>query len=66
MTTSSSRCARPRTAPGPAGTVQLLAVPLDDRPGWRRLGLAVKVERLPSLLRDLRASGAEIEHVYDY
>jgi hypothetical protein len=56
----------PENRAGPAGTMQLLAVPLDDRPGWRRLGLAVKVERLPSLLRDLRASGAEIEHVYDY
>jgi hypothetical protein len=50
----------------PAGAVQLLEVPLDDRPGWRRVGLTVKVERLLPLLRELSASGAEIEHVYDY
>ncbi|HEX8192955.1 MAG TPA: hypothetical protein VF552_08650 [Allosphingosinicella sp.] len=52
--------------PAPAGTVQLLSAPLDDRPGWRRLGLAVKVERLLPLLRELRATGAELEHAYDY
>jgi hypothetical protein len=52
--------------PAPAGAVQTLAAPLDDRPGWRRLGLALKVERLLPLLRELSASGAEIEHVYDY
>jgi hypothetical protein len=56
----------PADRSAPAGTVQLLAQPLDDRPGWQRLGLAVKVDRLLPLLRDLRASGAELEHVYDY
>jgi hypothetical protein len=53
-------------AAAPAGTVALIDQPLDDRPGWRRLGLAVKVPALLALLRQAPASGAEIEHVYDY
>jgi hypothetical protein len=56
----------PAGRPPPPGTVELLSQPLDDRAGWRRLGLGVKVERLLPLLRELRASGAELEHVYDY
>ncbi|HEY0012727.1 MAG TPA: hypothetical protein VGB79_07720 [Allosphingosinicella sp.] len=56
----------PADRPVPPGTVQLFAQPLDDRAGWQRLGLAVKVDRLLPLLRALRTSGAEFEHVYDY
>lgn len=56
----------PSARPAPAGTATLLDVPLADRPGWRRLGLAVKVGRLLPLLREVRAGGGEIEHVYDY
>ena len=41
-------------------------VPLDDRPGWRRVGLDVKVARLLGLIRATRAAGGEVEHVYDY
>lgn len=48
----------------PPGTTQLFEQPLIDRPGWRRVGVSVKV---PALLPLLRApGGAEIEHVYDY
>ena len=50
----------------PAGAVQLMDMELDDRPGWRRLGLAAKVPSLLPLLRAVRAGGGEIEHVYDY
>ncbi|HEX8642360.1 MAG TPA: hypothetical protein VF702_00430 [Allosphingosinicella sp.] len=50
----------------PAGTVRLLDQPLGARLGWRRIGLAVRVERLLPLLREVRAAGAELEHVYDY
>jgi hypothetical protein len=50
----------------PAGAVPLLVMPLDDRPGWRRLGLSTKVPRLGATIRSVRAQGAEIEHVYDY
>lgn len=56
----------PAAARPPAGTVTLLEVPLADRPGWRRVGLAVKVGRLLPLLRSTRAAGGEVEHVYDY
>jgi hypothetical protein len=56
----------PEEAPAPAGAAVLLAMPLDDRPGWRRLGLSTKVVRLGPLLRAVRAGGGEIEHVYDY
>ncbi|MBV9932037.1 MAG: hypothetical protein JO013_13990 [Alphaproteobacteria bacterium] len=50
----------------PPGTAGLLAMPLDDRPGWRRLGLSMKVPALGAVLRRVRAAGGEIEHVYDY
>lgn len=50
----------------PAGAVPLIEMPLRDRPGWRRIGLNVKVPQLLALLREARASGATVEHVYDY
>lgn len=45
---------------------RLIAVPLDDRPGWSRIGISTKVDRLLPLLRQIRGTGGEIEHVYDY
>ena len=66
MTTYWSPCLLPAAARPPAGTVTLLEVPLADRPGWRRVGLGVKVGRLLPLLRATRAAGGEVEHVYDY
>jgi len=56
----------PASAHGPAGAFTLFEIPLEDRPGWRRLGLSVKVDRLLALLRAARTAGAELEHVYDY
>lgn len=56
----------PTAAPPPPGAAVLLSMPLDDRAGWRRLGLSTKVARLGPLLRAVRAGGGEIEHVYDY
>jgi len=50
----------------PASATILVEVPLDDRPGWRRVGLNVKVPRLLGLIRGTRAAGGEIEHVHDY
>jgi len=50
----------------PQGTTALLEAPLDDRPGWRRIGLSLKVPRLAGLIRESRAARAELEHVYDY
>ena len=56
----------PERAAAPPGATTLLTMPLDDRPGWRRLGLSIKVARLGATLRAVRAGGAELEHVYDY
>jgi hypothetical protein len=50
----------------PAGAVPLMAMPLADRTGWRRVGLSMKVPDLLPTLRAIRASGGEVEHVYDY
>jgi hypothetical protein len=43
----------------------LLQMPL-ERPGWRRVGVAVKVPQLGDLLRRTRQLGGTVEHVYDY
>lgn len=48
------------------GAPALLSLPLDDRPGWRRLGLSTKVPRLSATIRAVQAAGGEIEHAYDY
>ena len=56
----------PASASPPAGAQPMFALPLDDRPGWRRVGLTIKVARLLPLLRAVRAGGGEVEHVYDY
>jgi hypothetical protein len=56
----------PAAAPPPEDASVLLSMPLDDRTGWRRLGLSTKIVRLGPLLRAVRAGGGEIEHVYDY
>jgi hypothetical protein len=45
---------------------QLFEVPIQARPGWRRIGLDVKVASLASILRRLPEAGIELEHVYDY
>ena len=54
----------PNDAPIPASAMRLFEQPLEDRPGWRRVGVSVKVPALLPLLRN--PGGAEIEHVYDY
>ena len=56
----------PAAVRAPAGPGRLFEIPLEDRPGWRRVGLSVKVVRLLPLLRATRAAGGELEHVYDY
>lgn len=56
----------PDAHPLPPATVRILAAQLGDRPGWSRFGLSLKVDRLLPFLREAAATGAEIEHVYDY
>jgi hypothetical protein len=48
------------------GATRLMAMSLPDRPGWQRVGLSTRVTALLPLLRSIRSSGGEIEHVYDY
>ena len=56
-----------RTKAQPArGADQLMSMPLADRPGWQRVGLATKVPELLPLMRTIRSSGGNVEHVYDY
>jgi len=45
---------------------RLVDMPLGDRPGWRRVGITVKVGDLLPAIRALHAGHAEFEHVYDY
>jgi hypothetical protein len=44
----------------------LFVVPVQSRPGWTRYGFDVKVADLLAVIRQLKATGAELEHVYDY
>jgi hypothetical protein len=48
------------------GVVELFEAPVQSRPDRRRLGLDVSVEHLAAAIRALEASGASIEHIYDY
>lgn len=45
---------------------RLIDMPLADRPGWRRVGVSMKVGELLPAIRALPAGHAELEHVYDY
>ena len=56
----------PTNAQPAKGASQIMAMPLADRPGWKRVGLSTKVPALLPLIRTIRSSGGEIEHVYDY
>ncbi|MBJ7438244.1 MAG: hypothetical protein JHD35_04365 [Sphingopyxis sp.] len=49
----------------PAGT-PLLTMALGDRPGWERRGYRIKVAALSSTIAALPATGATLEHIYDY
>jgi hypothetical protein len=50
----------------PEGARSLFAYPLPADPAQRRTGLTVAVRRLHTVLPALLASGAKLEHVYDY
>ncbi len=47
-------------------TAELFSLDLDARPGFRRAGLKVRIDRLVDIVSDLKAKGASIEHFYDY
>jgi hypothetical protein len=56
----------PESWRGPRDGVVLLSMPFGERPGRRREGLSVKVADLLPLIREVRATGGIVEHVYDY
>ena len=53
------------TAPLP-GAREIFSIPVQSRPGWRRVGLDAAVPELAALVRTLAERGADFEHVYDY
>ena len=48
------------------GATQLLSVPVEFRPGWRRNMITIPVSGLSRLIREIDARQAELEHIYDY
>ena len=48
------------------GASELFAIPIQSRPGWRRLGLDVEVDKLTALIGEVEKQGGEFEHAYDY
>ena len=45
---------------------ELFYVELDAKPGFRRAGLKVRIDKLVDIIRELKARGASVEHFYDY
>jgi hypothetical protein len=48
------------------GGKELFSVPIQSKPGWRRFGLDVRIPELLGMIRRMRGSNIELEHVYDY
>ena len=58
--------ARDDAAAGKLNGKRLFLVPVQSKPGWSRIGFDVKVADLLAVIRQLKGTGAELEHVYDY
>lgn len=48
------------------GAHELIAVPIQAKPGFTRRGYSVRLENLPAFVQALRQAGGEFEHAYDY
>jgi hypothetical protein len=48
------------------GGRELFSVPVQSKPGWRRMGLDVRIAELMGMIRRMRGADVELEHVYDY
>ena len=48
------------------GATEIFTVPIQSRPGWRRIGLQTEVGALTRLIGGVEKQGAEFEHAYDY
>lgn len=45
---------------------EIFSLPLQSRPGWRRIGLDMPVPALAAQIGAIERQGAEFEHAYDY
>jgi hypothetical protein len=48
------------------GASEIFNLPIQSRPGWRRVGLDAEVGALTRLIGVVEKQGAEFEHAYDY
>ena len=48
------------------GATELFSIPIQSRPGWRRVGLDTEVARLAAQIGEVERQGAVFEHAYDY
>jgi len=48
------------------GATEIFSIPIQSRPGWRRIGLDTEVSALTRLIGAVEKQGAEFEHAYDY
>jgi hypothetical protein len=48
------------------GATALFSIPIQSRPGWRRIGLDTEVQALARQIQDVEKQGAQFEHAYDY
>jgi hypothetical protein len=48
------------------GAHEIFSIPIQSRPGWRRIGLDTEVPSLTALIGAVERQGATFEHAYDY
>ena len=58
--------ARSQVAVEVTGANEVFSIPIQSRPGWRRIGLDVRVAHLTQMISAVEREGAVFEHAYDY
>ncbi len=56
----------PGTALSPQQAVEIFSIPIQSRPGWRRVGYDTAVTALAAQVGAVEREGASFEHAYDY
>jgi len=51
---------------GATGSSEIFSIPVQSRPGWRRIGLDVEVAQLTQMIAAVEREAAVFEHAYDY
>lgn len=51
---------------GATGSSEIFSIPVQSRPGWRRIGLDVDVAQLTQVIAAVEREAAVFEHAYDY